>query len=60
MMFENELLPVSQRERHRHQISKATMQKKQLIVLEGPVNKRQYIIMFCEDSIIVMNVTGVI
>lgn len=32
MTFENELLPVSQRERHRHQISKATMQKKQLIV----------------------------
>lgn len=53
MTFENELLPVSQREKHRHQISKATMQKKQLIVLEGPINKRQYIIM-CEDSIIVM------
>lgn len=50
--FENELPSFSEREREereRHQMSKATIQKKQLIVLEGPVHKRKYIILLYED-----------
>lgn len=48
MEFENELLPVAQRERRTSNI-KGTMQKKQLIVLKGPIDKRQYIIILYED-----------